>query len=50
MICVNTLDTKTIMVDGKVKYTALKFIIATGAATNIPLIEGLTTAGRIVPL
>jgi len=35
------LDTKTIVVDGKEKYTALKFIIATGATTNIPNIEGL---------
>ncbi|MEX0983050.1 MAG: mercury(II) reductase [Bacteroidales bacterium] len=33
-------DNKTIEVDGKV-YKALKFIIATGATTNIPNIEGL---------
>ncbi len=39
------LDTKTIVVDGKVKYTALKFIIATGATTNIPIIEGLNEVG-----
>ena len=32
------LDPKTIMVDRKEKYTALKFIIATGATTNIPSI------------
>jgi len=35
------LDEKTITVDGKAEYTALKFIIATGATTNIPNIEGL---------
>ncbi|WP_159518592.1 mercury(II) reductase [Sunxiuqinia indica] len=34
-------DTKTILVDGKDKYTALKFLIATGATTNIPDIKGL---------
>lgn len=34
-------DDKTILVDGKEKYTALKFLIATGATTNIPNIEGL---------
>jgi mercuric reductase len=34
-------DTKTILVDGKNKYTALKFLIATGATTNIPNIKGL---------
>ncbi len=34
-------DNKTIIVDGKIEYTALKFIIATGATTNIPNIEGL---------
>jgi mercuric reductase len=39
------LDTKTIMVDGKEKHTALKFIIATGATTNIPNIEGLNDVG-----
>ena len=33
-------DEKTIEVDGK-EYKALKFIIATGATTNIPNIEGL---------
>lgn len=34
-------DNKTIVVDRKTEYTALKFIIATGATTNIPNIEGL---------
>ncbi len=33
-------DNKTIEVDGK-EYKALKFLIATGATTNIPNIEGL---------
>lgn len=33
------LDTKTIIVNGKDKYTALKFIITTGATTHIPEIE-----------
>lgn len=33
-------DSKTIEVDGK-EYKALKFLIATGATTNIPNIEGL---------
>ncbi len=31
----------TILVDGKDKYTALKFLIATGATTHIPDIKGL---------
>jgi mercuric reductase len=35
------IDKNTIIVDGKDKYTALKFVIATGATTNIPTIEGL---------
>lgn len=35
------LDDHTILVNGKDKYTAIKFIIATGATTNIPDIEGL---------
>jgi len=34
-------DNKTIVVDGKAEYTSLKFIIATGATTKIPNIEGL---------
>lgn len=38
-------DRKTIIVNGKVKYTADKFIIATGATTNIPDIEGLNEIG-----
>lgn len=35
------MDENTILVDGKEKYKALKFIIATGASTNIPKIDGL---------
>ncbi len=35
------MDNKTIRVDGKEVYTALKFLIATGASTNIPGIRGL---------
>ena len=38
-------DNKTIIVDGKTEYSALKFIIATGATTNIPNIEGLNEIG-----
>jgi len=34
-------DNKTIIMDDKDTYTAIKFIIATGATTNIPNIEGL---------
>lgn len=34
-------DEKTILVNGLDKYTALKFLIATGATTKIPDIEGL---------
>lgn len=34
-------DTNTILVNGKNKYKALKFLIATGATTHIPGIEGL---------
>ena len=40
-------DNKTILVDGKTEYTALKFIIATGATTNIPNIEGLNEIGYL---
>jgi mercuric reductase len=40
-------DNKTIVVDGKTEYTALKFIIATGATTNIPNIEGLNEIGYL---
>lgn len=35
-------DTKSIMVNGKERYTALKFLIATGATTKIPDIKGLS--------
>lgn len=38
-------DDRTILVNGKEEYTALKFIIATGATTNIPDIEGLKDIG-----
>lgn len=41
------LDNKTILVNGKEKYTALKFIIATGATTNVPEIEGLQEVGYL---
>ncbi len=41
------LDTKTILVNGKDKYTALKFLIATGATTNTPGIEGLNDIGYL---
>ncbi|HUZ61686.1 MAG TPA: mercury(II) reductase, partial [Hanamia sp.] len=40
-------DDKTIMVNGKNKYTTIKFIIATGATTNIPDIEGLKDIGYL---
>jgi mercuric reductase len=35
------INDKTILVNGKDQYTAIKFIIATGATTNVPDIEGL---------
>lgn len=38
---------KTIVVNGQDKYTAIKFIIATGATTNIPNIEGLSEIGYL---
>ncbi|MEX2232628.1 MAG: mercury(II) reductase [Cyclobacteriaceae bacterium] len=41
------LDDKTILVDNKDKYTALKFVIATGAVTHVPDIEGLNETGYI---
>ena len=41
------LDSKTILVNGKDKYTALKFILATGATTNVPEIEGLKEVGHL---
>lgn len=40
-------DDKTILVNGKAKYTAIKFIIAAGATTNIPDIEGLKDIGYL---
>lgn len=40
-------DEQTILVNGKDKYTALKFIIATGATTKIPGIEGLDKIGYL---
>jgi mercuric reductase len=40
-------DTNTILVDGKTTYTATKIIIATGATTNIPNIEGLKEVGYL---
>ena len=40
-------DDKTILVNGKDSYTALKFIIATGATTNIPEIEGINEIGYL---
>lgn len=41
------IDKKTIVVNGEDKYTALKFVIATGATTNIPNIEGLNDVGYL---
>lgn len=41
------LDTKTILVNKKEEYTADKFLIATGASTNVPNIEGLHQAGYL---
>ncbi len=40
-------DAKTILVNGKDTYSALKFIIATGATTNVPDIEGLNEIGYL---
>jgi len=40
-------DKKTIIVDGKEKFTATNIIIATGATTNIPDIEGLNKIGYL---
>lgn len=40
-------DNKTIVVDELTEYSALKFIIATGATTNIPNIEGLNEIGYL---
>lgn len=41
------IDDKTILVNGKEEYTAIKFIIATGSTTNIPNIEGLKETGYL---
>lgn len=41
------MDDKTILVNGEEEYTAIKFIIATGASTNIPDIEGLNEIGYL---
>ncbi|HXH99310.1 MAG TPA: mercury(II) reductase [Sphingobacteriaceae bacterium] len=41
------LDTRTLQVNGSDRYTALKFIIATGATTRIPDIEGLQDVGYL---
>lgn len=41
------IDSKSILVNGKNKYTALKIIIATGATANIPEIEGLNEVGYL---
>lgn len=40
-------DNKTILVGGKDTYTATNIIIATGATTNIPNIEGLNKVGYL---
>jgi mercuric reductase len=40
-------DEKTILVNGKDRYTAIKFLIATGATTNVPAIEGLQETGYL---
>ena len=40
-------DNKTIIVDGKEKYNATNIVIATGATTNIPYIEGLKEVGYL---
>lgn len=41
------IDPKTIIVNGKDRYTALKFVIATGATTQVPEIEGLDEIGYL---
>ncbi|MCF6184388.1 MAG: mercury(II) reductase [Bacteroidales bacterium] len=41
------INKKTIIVDEKDTYTALKFIIAAGATTNIPQIDGLNEVGYL---
>jgi mercuric reductase len=40
-------DNNTILIDGKDKYRAKKILIATGATTNIPDIEGLDQVGYL---
>jgi mercuric reductase len=40
-------DPKTVRVEGKGTFTALKFLIATGATTRIPDIEGLADSGYL---
>lgn len=40
-------DEKTILVNGKDTYKGLKIIIATGATTNVPPIEGLEEVGYL---
>lgn len=41
------INEKTILVNGNEEYTAIKFIIATGASTNVPAIEGLREIGYL---
>ena len=41
------IDNKTILIDGKDKYTATNIVIATGATTKIPNIEGLNEVGYL---
>jgi len=40
-------DEKTILVNGKDEYTALKFIIATGSTTSVPPVKGLHEMGYL---
>ncbi|RMF22255.1 MAG: mercury(II) reductase [Bacteroidetes bacterium] len=40
-------DEKTILVNGTDRYRGLKFLIATGARTNVPQIEGLEGVGYL---
>jgi len=40
-------DERTIRVNGKDEYSAIKFIIATGASTHVPDIEGLKEVGYL---
>ena len=41
------IDDKTILVNGREEYSSIKFIIATGATTNVPGIEGLKEIGYL---